>query len=54
MPSLLRVAPSRPEVVWAAVTQPESFARWYAFGGAEIDLRPGGLTHEEARAAEGA
>ncbi|TCC06150.1 SRPBCC domain-containing protein [Kribbella soli] len=33
---------ARPEVVWAAVTQPESFARWYAFGGAEIDLRPGG------------
>ncbi|MEU4602406.1 SRPBCC domain-containing protein [Kribbella sp. NPDC023972] len=33
---------ARPEVVWAAVTQPESIARWYAFGGAEIDLRPGG------------
>ena len=33
---------ARPEVVWAAVTQPESLARWYAFGGAEIDLRPGG------------
>jgi uncharacterized protein YndB with AHSA1/START domain len=33
---------ARPEVVWAAVTQPEVFARWYAFGGAEIDLRPGG------------
>jgi len=33
---------ARPEVVWAAVTQPETFARWYAFGGAEIDLRPGG------------
>jgi uncharacterized protein YndB with AHSA1/START domain len=33
---------ARPEVVWAAVTHPESFARWYAFGGAEIDLRPGG------------
>lgn len=33
---------ARPEVVWAAVTQPENFARWYAFGGVEIDLRPGG------------
>jgi uncharacterized protein YndB with AHSA1/START domain len=33
---------ARPEVVWTAVTQPETFARWYAFGGAEIDLRPGG------------
>ncbi|WP_327633173.1 SRPBCC domain-containing protein [Kribbella sp. NBC_00482] len=33
---------ARPEAVWAAVTQPEIFARWYAFGGAEIDLRPGG------------
>ncbi|WP_328522511.1 SRPBCC domain-containing protein [Kribbella sp. NBC_00359] len=33
---------ARPEVVWAAVAQPEGFARWYAFGGAEIDLRPGG------------
>ena len=33
---------ARPEVVWSAVTQGEEFARWYAFGGAEIDLRPGG------------
>ncbi|HET6989113.1 MAG TPA: SRPBCC domain-containing protein [Kribbella sp.] len=33
---------ARPEVVWSAVTQPDGFARWYAFGGAEIDLRPGG------------
>jgi uncharacterized protein YndB with AHSA1/START domain len=33
---------ARPEVVWAAVTQPEGLARWYAFGGAEIELRPGG------------
>jgi uncharacterized protein YndB with AHSA1/START domain len=33
---------ARPELVWNAVTQPEQFARWYAFGGAEIDLRPGG------------
>jgi uncharacterized protein YndB with AHSA1/START domain len=33
---------ARPEEVWAAVTQPDGLARWYAFGGAEIDLRPGG------------
>ncbi|MEU8221308.1 SRPBCC domain-containing protein [Kribbella sp. NPDC048915] len=33
---------ARPEVIWTAVTQPETFARWYAFGGAELDLRPGG------------
>jgi uncharacterized protein YndB with AHSA1/START domain len=33
---------ARPELVWAAVTQPENLARWYAFGGADIDLRPGG------------
>ncbi|GAA2812975.1 SRPBCC domain-containing protein [Kribbella solani] len=33
---------TRPELVWAAVTQPEVLARWYAFGGADIDLRPGG------------
>lgn len=33
---------ARPEKVWNALTQPEQFARWYAFGGAEIDLRPGG------------
>ena len=33
---------ARPEQVWTALTQPEHFAAWYAFGGAEIDLRPGG------------
>jgi uncharacterized protein YndB with AHSA1/START domain len=33
---------ARPEVVWAAVTRPEELARWYAFGGADVDLRPGG------------
>jgi uncharacterized protein YndB with AHSA1/START domain len=33
---------ARPEVVWGAVTQGDEFARWYAFGGSEIDLRPGG------------
>jgi uncharacterized protein YndB with AHSA1/START domain len=33
---------ARPEVVWSAVTQADLFARWYAFGGAEIELKPGG------------
>ncbi|MEU4197292.1 SRPBCC domain-containing protein [Kribbella sp. NPDC026611] len=33
---------ARPELVWSAITQPEAFQRWYAFGGAEIDLRVGG------------
>jgi uncharacterized protein YndB with AHSA1/START domain len=33
---------ARPETVWTAVTQPETLSRWYAYGGAEIDLRPGG------------
>jgi uncharacterized protein YndB with AHSA1/START domain len=33
---------ARPEQVWIALTQPEHLARWYAFGGAELDLRPGG------------
>lgn len=33
---------ARPEVVWSAVTQGDTFARWYAFGGAEIELKPGG------------
>ncbi|MEV5965682.1 SRPBCC domain-containing protein [Kribbella sp. NPDC051952] len=33
---------ARPEVVWSAVTQADIVARWYAFGGAEIDLKPGG------------
>lgn len=31
------------ERVWELLTRPESVARWYAFDGAEIDLRPGGL-----------
>lgn len=29
--------------VWSLVTEPRHFQVWYAFGGAEIDLRPGGL-----------
>lgn len=30
------------ERVWELVTTPEHFAAWYASGGADIDLRPGG------------
>ena len=30
------------ERVWELLTQPEHIARWYAFDGADIDLRPGG------------
>ena len=30
------------ERVWDLLTQPEHIARWYAFDGADIDLRPGG------------
>ncbi|TCC50779.1 toxin-antitoxin system toxin subunit [Kribbella capetownensis] len=33
---------ARPDQVWAALTQGDNFTRWYAFGGAEIDLKPGG------------
>jgi len=33
---------ARPEQVWTALTSPEQFAVWYAFGGASIDLHPGG------------
>jgi uncharacterized protein YndB with AHSA1/START domain len=33
---------ARPEVVWGAVTQGDTFAKWYAFGGAQIELKPGG------------
>lgn len=30
------------ERVWTLVTKPEHVGRWFADGGAEIDLRPGG------------
>lgn len=33
---------ARPEQVWQALTTPEGLKAWYAFGGAEIDLHPGG------------
>ena len=31
-----------PSHVWALITSPNHFKTWFAFGGAEIDLRPGG------------
>ena len=31
-----------PDEVWPLVTNPKNFQRWYAFGGADIDLRVGG------------
>ncbi|GAA4553515.1 SRPBCC domain-containing protein [Amycolatopsis samaneae] len=34
--------PVDPARTWRLVTEPGSFRRWYAFGGAEIDLVPGG------------
>jgi uncharacterized protein YndB with AHSA1/START domain len=32
------------EEVWPLVTDARHFRAWYAFGGADSDLRPGGLT----------
>jgi uncharacterized protein YndB with AHSA1/START domain len=31
-----------PERVWRLVTEPQFFQQWYAFGGADIDMVPGG------------
>jgi uncharacterized protein YndB with AHSA1/START domain len=31
-----------PDDVWTLITEPRYFQKWYAFGGASIDLRPGG------------
>ena len=31
-----------PEKVWTLLTEADQIARWFAFDGAEIDLRPGG------------
>ncbi|MFI9610693.1 SRPBCC domain-containing protein [Streptomyces sp. NPDC052023] len=36
------VVPADPDRTWRLVTEPGHFQRWYAFGGAEIDLVPGG------------
>jgi uncharacterized protein YndB with AHSA1/START domain len=30
------------EEVWSLITDPRHFQTWHAFGGAEIELRPGG------------
>ncbi len=30
------------ERVWAVLTQAQHVATWFAFAGAEVDLRPGG------------
>lgn len=32
-----------PNDVWSLITEPRHFRKWYAFGGASIDLRPGGV-----------
>ena len=39
------LVPASSERVWRLVTEPQSFQRWYAFGGADIDLVPGGEMH---------
>ena len=31
-----------PHAVWTLITEARYFQKWYAFGGASIDLRPGG------------
>jgi len=31
-----------PETVWSILTEPEHIQTWWAFDGAEVDLRPGG------------
>ncbi len=36
------VIAAAPDEVWPLVTESRHFRVWYAFGGAEIDLRPGG------------
>lgn len=35
------IIPGTPEEVWSLVSDPKHFQVWYAFGGAEFDLRPG-------------
>ncbi|MEV0649739.1 SRPBCC domain-containing protein [Phytomonospora sp. NPDC050363] len=34
--------PASPAEVWALITEPANLSRWYSFGGAEVDARPGG------------
>lgn len=33
-----------PERLWSMLTEQESFASWYAFGGATIEAEPGGCS----------
>ena len=37
-----QLIPGSPRDVWPLVTDPRHVKAWYAFGGAEIDLKPGG------------
>lgn len=39
------LVPAGPEHVWRLVTEPQFFQQWYAFGGADIDMVPGGEMH---------
>ncbi len=39
------LVPATPDRVWQLVTEPRFFQQWYAFGGADIDLVPGGEMH---------
>jgi uncharacterized protein YndB with AHSA1/START domain len=36
------VVAGSPDKVWKLITDPQHFQKWYAFGGAKIDLKPGG------------
>ncbi|MFC5799475.1 SRPBCC domain-containing protein [Streptomyces formicae] len=36
------LVPAAPDRTWQLVTEPRFFQQWYAFGGAEIELAPGG------------
>jgi uncharacterized protein YndB with AHSA1/START domain len=37
-----QLVPASPGDVWRLITESRNVRRWYAFGGADIDLRPGG------------
>lgn len=37
-----RLIPGAPETLWPLVSTGAGLRRWYAFGGASVDLRPGG------------
>ena len=42
-----------PDELWPLVTEARHFRAWYAFGGAEIDLRPGGKWSTRAIGVDG-